>query len=318
MIRLQRRRGFTLIELLVVIAIIAVLIALLLPAVQQAREAARRTSCKSNLKQLGIALHNFHDTYGELPSAHQIRKCSSANPCEDPPNGYKSSGAPTDGYYFSWMVRILPYLEQDVLYNQIDFSKWPWWNHYKLGLPKIGENTLNGVTLSAFQCASDPRSLASYYGGKRVGMTDYLGVTGLNQFKQSGGQNGLIYVNSGVKMAKITDGSSNTLMVGERPPSKDLSYGWWFAGAGPSPHFGATDVVLGTAERKSAGGAPEKFREGLLTDGSDHKWHFWSMHTGGAQFLLGDGSVRFFSYSTSSAVVNAMATRDGGETVSPP
>ncbi len=315
----QSHQGFTLIELLVVIAIIAILIALLLPAVQQAREAARRSSCRNNLKQIGLALQNHHDTYGWFPSAHQIGKTwDSSYQRPDPPHGYASNGYPQDGAYFSWMFRIAPYLDQGTVFKQAktcpDHSCWPWWQYTADG------RCLNGIPLKIFQCPSDVRGdlILDYGNNQRTALTSYLGVNGCNQFQEAGGQNGLLFVNSGVRFGDIVDGSSNTLLVGERPPTNDLVYGWWFAGAGPSPHFGTTDVVLGIEERKSSPtSTPDYYRPGEIQD-PNHQFHFWSLHTGGAFFLLGDGSVHFISYNVNRGVMRALASRDGNETVPSP
>ncbi|MCA9070907.1 MAG: DUF1559 domain-containing protein [Planctomycetaceae bacterium] len=312
------RFGFTLIELLVVIAIIAILIALLLPAVQQAREAARRSQCKNNLKQMGLALHNHHDVYGYFPSAHQIGKTwNSSYKREDPPNKYASNGYPQDGAYFSWMFRIAPYLDQGVVFKEADVcpnsSCWAWWQFAADG------RCLNGIPLKIFQCPSDSRGdlIIDYGGNNRAALTSYLGVNGLNQFQEAGGQNGMLYVNSGVRFRDITDGSTNTLFVGERPPTKDLVYGWWFAGAGPSPNFGTADVVLGMEERKSSPtSTPENFRPGFIQDPNlTHQFHFWSLHSGGSHFLMGDGSVQFISYNTDRGILRGLASRNGNEVV---
>jgi prepilin-type processing-associated H-X9-DG protein len=156
-----------------------------------------------------------------------------------------------------------------------------------------------------------------------------LGVSGRNQFREAGGQDGMLFVNSGVRMAMVVDGTSNTLFVGERPPSSDLYYGWIWAGSGDYPYFGATDVVLGVFERtEDPAATPDFFRPGAVQDpGSLHRYHFWSLHPGGANWLLVDGSVRFLSYSsggpqntTGSAytptLIEAMATRDRAEAFS--
>jgi hypothetical protein len=103
-------------------------------------------------------------------------------------------------------------------------------------------------------------------------------------------------------------------MVGERPPSSDLYYGWWFAGSGDAPYFGATDVCLGLAERQSPGGAQESFREGTINDpGNIHRWHFWSMHTVGSHFLFADGTSRMILYGVGQPAMNAAATTKGDE-----
>ena len=174
-----------------------------------------------------------------------------------------------------------------------------------------------------FKCPSDSRvDLVSGAGtSSAAALISYLGVNGRNQFKEAGGQDGILYVNSSVKMTGITDGTSNTLLVGERPPSNDLYYGWMWAGSGDSPYFGTTDVVLGVRDRAgSPGAAPDFFRPGDLNDPTNiHRYHYWSLHTGGGNWLLADGSVRFITYAAGTAtaaggtVLEAMASRNGGE-----
>jgi prepilin-type processing-associated H-X9-DG protein len=157
-------------------------------------------------------------------------------------------------------------------------------------------------------------------------LTSYLAVSGRNQFKEAGGQDGIIYVNSSIRMAQITDGTSNTLLLGERPPSVTLIYGWQWAGAGDHPRFGATDVVLGVFERPISPTAnPDFFRPGKIQDPQDlHRYHFWSLHPGGANWALADGSVRFIAYAAGGpqdisgqsyvpTVLEALATRSRDE-----
>ncbi len=293
---IRRRRGFTLIELLVVIAIIAILIALLVPAVQKVRGAASRLQCVNNLKQMGLGLHQFHDTYKKLPAAHTTNQGTSFNP-----------PAPFDNsYYISWMARILPYIEQTAVYRMINWNVSPFWQH-----------PINETMIPIYQCPADGRtSLVAMYGSEKVALTEYMAVNGTDQLAFDG----VIYVNSRVNLLGITDGTSNTLMVGERPPSIDLVYGWWFAGSGQYPYFGATDVCLGSNEIIDVNTKTrDVFRDGQLVDpGNIHRWHYWSLHEAGTQFALADGSVRFISYTVGQNVLNAAATRQGAETLSLP
>lgn len=330
-----RSMGFTLVELLVVIAIIGILVGLLLPAVQSAREAARRAQCVNNLKQQGLALHMHHDTYKRFPSAHQLGNTWYTSYQRNPPPGGLTPGSsyPAEGPFWSWITRIAPFMEQGNAKNLFNMAgtpaAWPWWQMNPATGKTYHENIIPTMT-----CPSDVRGgLLSPpdSGGERSALTSYLGVTGRNQFKEApaNGQDGMLYINSGVRMSMVVDGTSNTLFVGERPPSSDLWYGWVWAGAGDSPYFGATDVVLGVFERAGTPSAtPDFFRPGAVQDpGSTHRYHFWSLHPGGANWLLADGSVRFLSYSSGGpqnitgspytpTLIEAMATRDRGEVFS--
>ena len=323
------RRGFTLVELLVVIAIIGILVGLLLPAVQAAREAARRMQCTNNLKQQVLAMHNHHDTFKRFPAAHQMGTTWYTGYKRNPPPGGLTTGSsyPAEGRWWSWMTRILPFIEGNNLYNAFDRrgvgAAWAW-------DPPINAPLHRNIN-PTFVCPSDPRGgqLSVDDGsGLRAALTSYLGVTGTNQFQEANGQDGCLYVNSSVKMATINDGTSNTLIVGERPPSSSLNYGWQWAGSGDEPYFGACDVVLGVHERAGVPTAtPDFFRPGKVQDPTDiHRYHFWSLHPGGGNWALADGSVRFISYSSSSAqivpttsnpnpplnVIQAMANRSDG------
>ncbi len=322
----RQRCGFTLVELLVVIAIIGILVALLLPAVQAAREAARRAQCVNNLKQQALGLHNFHDSYRRFPSAHQIDPASycTTYKCDTPPQGIATPGYPVEGPFWSWSMRIAPYIEMANLSDAVNLKAWPWYQ----ALPDGTEIT--SVQCSTLICPSDVRGLLKWTDGTHhVALTSYLGVSGRNQFKEANGQDGVLYVNSAVNMASVTDGTSNTLLIGERPPSNNLLYGWQWAGAGESPHFGATDVVLGVFERPlSSSAAPDFYRAGSVNDPTDsHRYHFWSLHPGGGNWALCDGSVRFIAYTAAGpqntsgspytpTVIEALATRAAGEVVS--
>jgi prepilin-type N-terminal cleavage/methylation domain-containing protein/prepilin-type processing-associated H-X9-DG protein len=302
-----RRLGFTLIELLVVIAIIGILIALLLPAVQKVRDAANRIKCENNLKQIGLALHNYHDTYGALPPG-----VNQGTPRDSPPDYH---------YYWSWMALILPYVEQQNLYNQADdFARnVSWQNPY--GPPS---NPAQYTPIPTYQCPADNRQLMASFVPEGLGesqsidvaFTGYLGVNGTNYSSRDG----VLYAGSKIGFKDITDGLSNTLFVGERPPSTDLVFGWWFDGAGQGD-TGSSDVVLGVQERLagghgSEGGCPRgpyMFMQGDLNNNCD-QYHFWSLHSGGANFLFCDASVHFIPYSGAS-ILQPMATRAGGEPV---
>jgi len=295
-----RRSGFSLIELLVVIAIIAVLAGLLLASVQKVRDAANRVKCQNNLKQIGLALHIYHDSFGTLPPAF-----SHYDPQFTPPQ-------PQDKFwYISWMARLLPYIEQGNLAGEVQWEQWPWW-----------QGQTNGIVMPIYRCPTDSRQSqpAPFGGGVSVALTGYLGVSGTNMNTRDG----VLFPNSQVTFTQITDGLSNTLMVGERPPSKDLYFGWWFAGAGQDPAYsGSCDVILGTQEIKTTGigeeggcgSGPYSFGPGKVSDACS-MFHFWSLHQGGANFLYCDGSVHFIRYTCNPTLLVRMGTANGGEPVS--
>jgi prepilin-type N-terminal cleavage/methylation domain-containing protein/prepilin-type processing-associated H-X9-DG protein len=326
MLPFQRRKGFTLIELLVVIAIIAILIGLLVPAVQKVREAAARTTCVNNLKQVGLALHNYHDQNKAFPpSMNDVNISSQAQ-------------AKQTWWYCSWIARITPFLEQSPVYNTIqpEYNRYyyPWGSAPTGALaPHIGL----GTAMPILKCPSDPRDSLVVTGTALLGFQATVAFTGLlaNHGTNSRAFDGVIYYKSKVKLVSITDGTSNTLLVGERPPSADFDFGWWYAGAGyylpsESPaQVGAGDITMGAREVNyvtalntqpfnlisgqvlNCPPTAVNFQPGSINNGCDQV-HWWSWHPGGANFVFADGSVHFLTYSADS-VMPALVTRAGGE-----
>lgn len=287
----RRARGFTLIELLVVIAIIAVLIALLLPAVQQAREAARRTQCKNNLKQIGLALHNYHDIYSVFPPGNALSSLS-------PDAGYKvdlTTANRAAGY--GWATFILPQLDQANLFNQLNVNQIELVNL----MQQASLRPLTQTKINVYRCPSDtapdlntgrPFSNA-IFGDTSVGTSNYIGVEGtrwshaVEWITTQTDPFGMFWPASRVKISDITDGSSNTLMVGERNWT-NLA-GIWI---GTRNYTGNGDVGL----RQQLGITNWKINlsnSTTATPTSNRAFH--SNHTGGTHFVLADGSVRFLS-----------------------
>jgi prepilin-type N-terminal cleavage/methylation domain-containing protein len=295
---MNRARGaFTLVELLVVIAIIGVLIALILPAVQKARAAADQISCANNLKQIGLALHNYHDSHFKLPPGVTSRK-------------------PREPFArMSWLTRLLPYIEQESLWQATEaaysYQPWPYANppHIAFGMP-----------IRIYSCPADPRTQDPQptHQTLQPALTSYVGVLG-TAFDRP---DGTLFLDSRVRLTDIIDGTSNTVMVGERPPSADFWYGWWYAGYGQAG-TGSADMLLGARERNSGDTyisscppGPYHFTPGKVDNQCD-VLHFWSLHPGGAYFLFAEGSVHFLTYDADS-VLPALATRAGGEAVALP
>jgi prepilin-type N-terminal cleavage/methylation domain-containing protein/prepilin-type processing-associated H-X9-DG protein len=294
-----RRAAFTLIELLVVIGIVGILIALALPAIQRARDSAARLQCAYNLKQIGLGLHQYHDANKAFPPGVRWQKG------KDPQR------------LASWLTQILPYVEQQSLWSatQNAYRQSP---SARNNPPHIGLATV----MPLFVCPADDRGWQPQFAPKdkiNVALTSYLGVEGQSVEKLDG----ILFRDSRVRIAEVTDGTSNTLLVGERPPSADLQFGWWYAGAGQR-FTGSCDSVLGVREknllRVTAGSCPPgyySFGPGSLGNQCD-MYHFWSPHAGGGtNFLFADGSVRFLHYDAA-PIMPALASRAGNEVVTIP
>ena len=295
--RLTQRPAVSLIELLVVIGIIGILLSLLLPAVQQVRGAASSSACQNNLRQVGLSLHHFHDVY------HQF-----------PPVPVAKSAAHDANNLLSWMALMLPQMEDAPLYASsiracqmdTDVTKNP---------PHIGFATV----IPSYVCPADGRLLSPLTDslGVTAAFTSYVGIYGAIAPGSLIGQEGALGFGGGGRMNAVTDGLSNTIMVGERPPPDSLQAGWWYPGfwgdtngaRGPNNGIvlGGVQVVFNNGCRQLKG----TFSPGVTSNPCD-RFHLWSLHTGGANFLFADGSVRFLTY-TSEPIMLPLATRAGGE-----
>jgi prepilin-type N-terminal cleavage/methylation domain-containing protein/prepilin-type processing-associated H-X9-DG protein len=352
------RHAFSLIELLVVILIIGVLVALLVPAVQRVRASANNTGCINNLKQIGLAMQQYHDTYGHFPT--------NANPRPDtlkvPP---------------SWAFEILPYIEQRPVYEQgsqaiAPDGNWTYWRDSWAPLSNVAK-----TPVPTFICPADPRPVEAFavtdapqtwptYSNPGSptdswAKTSYLGVIGKSAadnllFAQGvgndGGMDNGVFPWTGtawsatifrygtshryVKFVDIADGASNTVMIGERPPSKAWAYGWkyygdwfpdaiwqtrlWAVGSGLALTQGQFIPIsdLGDVDDQGGKECPTLmfFDKGDL-DSFCHVAHFWSFHNDGGNWLFCDGTVRFLRYSAGTTVIPAMATIAGDEVLPP-
>ncbi len=313
----RRCRGFTLVELLVVIAIIGILIALLLPAVQSAREAARRIQCVNKMKQLGLALHNYHSAHGCFASGYISNKATTGSSWCYGESSCKNHGAP-------WTVLVLPYLEQAALYDSFDFRKtFTSTSHCPADGSYSSNNHLVWETpLSIYQCPSDPNSQGD------VNNINYLGVQGGGDYSEAPCKtnsrvfflNGVLYHNSKTRISQIPDGSSNVFLLGEtryiptpphRPDGK--TYGGWASGprmdtSGTNPYsLAAATLQINSVE--GSGGDPNTRVPDMYYQMSKL---FGSFHSGGCNFTMGDGSVHFVSETINLEVYQAIAVRNDG------
>ncbi|MEZ6131006.1 MAG: DUF1559 domain-containing protein [Planctomycetaceae bacterium] len=309
-------RGFTLIELLVVIAIIAILVALLLPAVQQAREAARRTQCKNNLKQIGLALHNYHDANNSLPSGSIVL--------------LNAAGTTYNGHGWTWHASILPYIDQAPMYAAIQGPQDGGLGSEQGGTTSAKQTLAGATVMPIFWCPSQPDCTLgpqkggyspSNYNGNMGTLIGYSGdncyggsVTNAAGMRAPGGcmnANGVFFISSSVRFRDVIDGLSTTIFVSEVIDS-----------GGDANMLGG-----GGSDRKHcfSGGAdsnpPTEMSEYLIAAESNDPINQYteeaagSYHVGGAQFALGDGSVRFISENISMTIYQAISTRAGGEVV---
>jgi len=349
MFRLSRsKRGFTLIELLVVIAIIAILIGLLLPAVQKVREAASRMKCQNNLKQMGIAIHAYHDNKGSLPPGGAD---------DQPPFGTGGS----IGWGSSWMVYILPYIEQDNFHRNWQFANSSGWGNAADGA------ALNGVVIPMFRCPSTTLPIVqsgltnptTNPGGNGTAMVPtYAGISGAvgnlipnvadTRTSQGGGGagcctggitagNGVLFPNARITITGITDGTSNTILVSEQADLLTTKSGQKVTWNASGPHGWAIGSHSGTPPNYGNGGDARamqittiRYTINLKTgwtptpgdcgtqgvcDNTGQNIPLNSTHTGGVNALFGDGSVRFLSDTIPIATLAMLAMRDDGQPI---
>ena len=316
----SRRTAFTLIELLVVITIIGILTGILLPAVQSVREAARQTQCTNNLKQIGLALHNFHDSRGSFPPGY-VSQAGSGGLADDLGAGW------------GWATSILPFIEQQTTYSQINLSK---------DITDPANATVRMTTLGVFLCPSDGGKstfTVQALGGSspltgsdgqpvQVAHGNYVGVFGNPEITPDPGflstaperaitHRGMFCRNTAVRLRDVTDGTSNTIFVGER--TSDLAYATWTGavtggqvppdpinpyGYGPE---GAPVLVLG--HTGDASDVPPHTPNSKV----NHVDDYHSTHPHGVNFLFVDGSVRMISNEIDPTLWWALGTRAGGE-----
>lgn len=319
MTQISKRAGFTLVELLVVIAIIGILVGLLLPAVQAAREAARRMQCSNNLKQIGLALHNYESTYKRFPMANVV-------------NFFSTTDLRGDGW--TWHSRILPYIEQTSLYDQVSSVMGT-----DAGTQNSARQILAGRTtrISTFQCPTHPDGTNTNTSKNGYQLSTYNGVCGTitsnnDQADQQSdvgyNNNGMFFLNSRVKFADVTDGTTNTFLIAEvqddlggantgalpnssRWRGSDRRYNFSAGGDG-NPPTDISEYVIGM-ENDDPINANTRDANGHFNNDGEYAG---SYHTGGCQFALTDGSVRFVSENINMPTYRALASRSNGEVIS--
>jgi len=296
---LTRRRGFTLIELLVVIAIIGILVSLILPAVQKAREAARRAQCKNNLKQFGLALHNYHGNAKSFPPGWVGAT---------PGIGHDIFGM--NG--FGWGTHILPYVDHDPLYRKFDFNKMINDN----STSPISNESLLSTTLPVFLCPSDPNQenwtivhATGLHALAQVASANYIGIYGIHDFACGVGfqckDTGPLYQNSSVRIGDIRDGTSNTVIVTER---RNDAFNVWYGNNVRATWSGVVPEALDILEVYLSELDDGPVDELDAEDGS-------SYHGKAAHFLFCDGHSRLISGHTNLRILQALGTIQGNEQI---
>jgi prepilin-type N-terminal cleavage/methylation domain-containing protein/prepilin-type processing-associated H-X9-DG protein len=303
---LQKRRAFTLVELLVVIAIIGVLVALLLPAVQAAREAARRSQCSNNLKQLGLALENYESALGSFPPGRMGCDGAAGYQCTGFNNKIGSIG-------ISGFVALLPFIEQGALHEQIDYTNSPW-NAFDTSWVNAANERLFTARPKFIVCPSDnsqPYRENTPSSGKRAATGSYAMVAGSNgppngnEIKMT--NNGMFLYRTGMRRSDMTDGTSAQMMVGESIENDTAaSQNVWTVGS----RFQTLRTTKNPLNQKPGTGA--FLFNGPGTDNAA----FGSKHPAGAQFLFGDGHVSFISNNINLLDYQRLSIRNDGESIS--
>ena len=288
-VRKQSRPAFTLIELLVVIAIIAVLIALLLPAVQMAREGARRVQCKNNLMQIILAVQNYEAAHEVLPPGVVNRD----GPIQSEPKGY----------HVSWIVQLLPYLDQGNVQRHINFS---------VDVYDAANQTARQQILEVMLCPSDP----AYFSNagirqQNVGLSNYAGCHHEAESSIAADNHGVFFLNSSVRLDKIEDGPSNTIFIGEKIRTRG-ELGW---ASGTRGTLRNTGTPINGDREEFRLGPPYPAGQEPAADPT-HVGGFSSYHTQGASFAFGDGSIRFLSETIDMVVFQKLGHRADGELLS--
>jgi len=280
-------RGFTLVELLVVIAIIGILIALLLPAVQAAREAARRIQCTNNLAQLGLALQNYDAAHEALPPG----VVNADGPIRSTPQGY----------HMSWLVQLLPYIEEQVTFKHVDFA---------VGAYDKKNDPVLKTEVHVFACPSDARR----YSAAERWASNYAGCHHDVEAPIDADNHGVFFLNSHVHSRDISDGAIHTLFVGEKIVDGD-DLGWMSGTRATLRNTGtminATPVRDASGEYEEVRGADPTLPQGIEPD--LFVGGFGSWHPGGANFSLGDGSVRFMSETLDPGIFQQLGHRADGK-----
>ena len=300
----RRNAAFTLVELLVVIAIIGVLVALLLPAIQAAREAARRSSCSNNLKQIGLGLHNYHDTHGVFPPGHMIW-----NPNTPPGHGLTGSMR-----LMGWQVHLLPFIEQGSIYDQYNFSG-------SVPINQPDNMRLHWTWIETYLCPSNPGLVGVWWTGAvnpatgdsnlDATPTHYSGIADDECHVQDcigpwwiAGGKGLFFTGSRVKMRDIVDGTSNTVAVCENVAPDPH---------GPNRYRGKTWVSYNLMSVSNGINFPFRLNPPLSHPGYSQLDSPASYHPGGCHFMMADASVRFISENINQETLMGLATRAGRE-----